>query len=160
MHNSDLVGFADPDRGQLATASASGVTRLRRPAPNRTVREKPVAIAGVRVAMFPPTPVPIGSRSTPRSGPERAASCSRQPGVLLSSRVPVGPITGAYRGAGGGADLVAAGAVPTPGLRPGQTRVVLAALLAAHQPVDPAMVARLAGVVDTPLSTPLVAVDS
>ncbi|WAL65993.1 asparaginase [Amycolatopsis cynarae] len=49
--------------------------------------------------------------------------------VALTSRVPRGPITARY-GGGGGADLVAAGAIPTGLLRAAQVRVLLAALLA------------------------------
>jgi L-asparaginase len=48
--------------------------------------------------------------------------------VLLSSRVPSGPVLGVY-GNGGGHDLVAAGAVPAGFLRPAQARVQLLALL-------------------------------
>ncbi|WP_127782085.1 asparaginase [Rhodococcus sp. X156] len=51
--------------------------------------------------------------------------------VLLSSRVPAGPLRAVYGGGGGGRDLVAAGAVLTGTLRPSQARVQLAALLAA-----------------------------
>lgn len=49
--------------------------------------------------------------------------------VLLSTRVHAGPVAALY-GAGGGADLVAAGALPTGLLRPSQARVALLALLA------------------------------
>ncbi len=55
--------------------------------------------------------------------------------VVLSTRVPAGPVTAIY-GGGGGADLVAAGAVPSGLLRAGQARVLLLALLAAG--TDPA----------------------
>lgn len=48
--------------------------------------------------------------------------------VLLSTRVPAGPVVPLY-GGGGGVDLVAAGALPTGLLRPSQARVLLAALL-------------------------------
>ena len=48
--------------------------------------------------------------------------------VLLSTRVHAGPVVPLYAG-GGGADLVAAGAIPTGVLRPGQARILLAALL-------------------------------
>lgn len=48
--------------------------------------------------------------------------------VLLSTRVPAGPVVPLYAG-GGGSDLVAAGAIPTGLLRPSQARVLLAALL-------------------------------
>jgi L-asparaginase len=50
--------------------------------------------------------------------------------VALSTRVPAGPVLPVY-GNGGGADLVAAGAVPLSGLPASQARVTLALLLAA-----------------------------
>jgi L-asparaginase len=58
--------------------------------------------------------------------------------VALSTRVNAGPIAGLY-GNGGGADLIAAGAVPTGTLRPSQTRILLLALLADDR--DPARAA-------------------
>ncbi|MFJ8933568.1 asparaginase [Streptomyces sp. NPDC102364] len=51
--------------------------------------------------------------------------------VVLSSRVPSGPVRPVYGGGGGGVDLVAAGAVPAGQLRPGQARILLATLIAA-----------------------------
>lgn len=48
--------------------------------------------------------------------------------VLLSTRVPAGPVVPLYAD-GGGVDLVAAGAIPTGLLRPSQARILLAALL-------------------------------
>jgi L-asparaginase len=55
--------------------------------------------------------------------------------VALSTRVPAGPVAAIY-GNGGGADLIAAGAVPTGLLRPAQARIVLAALLGVYQQPD------------------------
>jgi L-asparaginase len=51
--------------------------------------------------------------------------------VGLTTRVDTGPVAGLYGGGGGGADLVAAGAVPLGTLRAGQGRILLLALLAA-----------------------------
>lgn len=51
--------------------------------------------------------------------------------VVTSSRVPAGRLVPSYGGGGGGFDLVDAGAVHSELLRPGQARVLLAALLAA-----------------------------
>lgn len=51
--------------------------------------------------------------------------------VVVSSRVPRGLLVPSYGGGGGGADLAAAGAMHSPTLRPGQARILLAALLAA-----------------------------
>lgn len=53
--------------------------------------------------------------------------------VVLSSRVPTGRLAASYGGGGGGHDLVRAGAVLSAVLRPGQARVLLAALIAAGQ---------------------------
>lgn len=50
--------------------------------------------------------------------------------VVVSSRVPRGLLVPSYGGGGGGADLAEAGAVHSPTLRPGQARILLAALLA------------------------------
>lgn len=50
--------------------------------------------------------------------------------VVVTTRVPHGPVLTDYGGGGGGADLAAAGAVFSPVLRAGQARVLLAALLA------------------------------
>jgi L-asparaginase len=57
--------------------------------------------------------------------------------VATSTRVESGPVVPIY-GNGGGRDLLAAGALPSGLLRPSQTRVLLAALLAAHD--DPQVV--------------------
>ncbi|WP_432544463.1 asparaginase domain-containing protein [Kineococcus sp. SYSU DK002] len=51
--------------------------------------------------------------------------------VVLTTRVPAGPVATTYGDGGGGADLAAAGAVPAGRLKAGQARVLLAALLRA-----------------------------
>ncbi len=51
--------------------------------------------------------------------------------VVVSTRVPNGPVFADYGGGGGGADLHRAGAALSPVLRAGQARVLLAVLLAA-----------------------------
>lgn len=51
--------------------------------------------------------------------------------VVVTTRVPHGPAFADYGGGGGGTDLVAAGAMFSPVLRPGQARALLAVLLAA-----------------------------
>jgi len=53
--------------------------------------------------------------------------------VVISSRVPMGRLAASYGGGGGGHDLVRAGAVLSRVLRPGQARVLLAALIAGGQ---------------------------
>jgi len=54
--------------------------------------------------------------------------------VVVSSRVPTGILAPGYGGGGGGHDLVAAGAVHSQTLRPGQARILLASLLANKSP--------------------------
>jgi L-asparaginase len=49
--------------------------------------------------------------------------------VLLSTRVPAGPVVPIYSGGGGGVDLIAAGAISAGVLRPSQARMLLIALL-------------------------------
>ncbi|NSY71133.1 asparaginase [Agrobacterium tumefaciens] len=56
--------------------------------------------------------------------------------VVVSSRVPEGLLVASYGGGGGGHDLVAAGAIHSSTLRPGQARIVLAALIAANSPAE------------------------
>jgi L-asparaginase len=51
--------------------------------------------------------------------------------VVLTTRVPAGPVATSYGSGGGGSELAAAGAVPAGRLRAGQARVLLAALLRA-----------------------------
>ncbi len=54
--------------------------------------------------------------------------------VVVSSRVPDGLLTPSYGGGGGGHDLANAGAIHSSTLRPGQARILLAALVAAGSP--------------------------
>ncbi|NAZ86658.1 asparaginase domain-containing protein [Kineococcus indalonis] len=51
--------------------------------------------------------------------------------VVVTTRVPEGPVSASYGGGGGGHDLAAAGAAPAGRLRAGQARVLLAVLLRA-----------------------------
>ncbi|WP_136684049.1 asparaginase domain-containing protein [Falsirhodobacter xinxiangensis] len=55
--------------------------------------------------------------------------------VVVSSRVPEGVLAPAYGGGGGGHDLALAGAVHSRLLRPGQARILLAALIANGAPI-------------------------
>ncbi|MEZ0493386.1 asparaginase domain-containing protein [Kineococcus sp. TBRC 1896] len=62
--------------------------------------------------------------------------------VVLTTRVPAGPVTTTYGDGGGGADLAAAGVVPAGRLKAGQARVLLAALLRAGADVAAGFAAR------------------
>lgn len=59
----------------------------------------------------------------------RRCTARRVP-VVVSTRVPEGPLSASYGGGGGGHDLAAAGAVVSRLLRAGQARILLAALVA------------------------------
>lgn len=56
--------------------------------------------------------------------------------VVVSSRVPRGLLAPIYGGGGGGHDMRRAGAIHARLLRPGQARILLAALLANDRPLD------------------------
>lgn len=56
--------------------------------------------------------------------------------VVISTRVPYGPVTLAYGGRGGGSTLADAGAIAAGTLKPGQARIALATAIAAE--VEPA----------------------
>lgn len=61
--------------------------------------------------------------------------------VVVSSRVPDGLLVSSYGGGGGGHDLAGAGAIHSSTLRPGQARILLAALVAsgaAHEFIEQA----------------------
>lgn len=60
-----------------------------------------------------------------------ADAISRGVATVISTRVPFGEVVATYGGGGGAVDLVAAGAIVSPWLRPPQARVALAALLSA-----------------------------
>ncbi|MFW6773349.1 asparaginase domain-containing protein [Nocardioides sp. CPCC 205120] len=82
-----------------------------------------VVLAGLGSGNATPAVVAGVARCTARGVP-----------VVVSTRVPEGPLSPGYGGGGGGHDLVAAGAVHAHVLRPGQARVLLAALVAAGAP--------------------------
>ncbi|ERM01311.1 hypothetical protein Q644_22580 [Brucella intermedia 229E] len=62
---------------------------------------------------------------------EAVRECTRRNiPVVVSSRVPEGQLVPGYGGGGGGYDLGEAGAIHASTLRPGQARILLAALIA------------------------------
>jgi L-asparaginase len=64
-------------------------------------------------------------------------------GIVVTSRVADGVVEPIYGGAGGGRDLIGAGAIVSPWLRAAQARIMVAALLAAG--ADHARMARAFG---------------
>ena len=58
-----------------------------------------------------------------------ARAVARDVAVVVTTRVPSGPVASSYGAGGGGSELAAAGAVPAGRLRAGQARVLLATLL-------------------------------
>jgi L-asparaginase len=79
----------------------------------------------------------LGSGNTTPCVVEAVRECSRRNiPVAVSSRVPEGLLTPGYGGGGGGYDLGEAGAIHAHTLRPGQARILLAALIASGSSKD------------------------
>jgi L-asparaginase len=79
----------------------------------------------------------LGSGNANATIVEAVKECTkRNIPVVVSSRVPTGVLVPGYGGGGGGHDLVAAGAVHSQTLRPGQARILLASLIASKSPKD------------------------
>ncbi|AOT59366.1 MULTISPECIES: asparaginase [Streptomyces] len=164
-HTLDADAFADPSGTRLGTIGFGKVSVPRRPE-----RPAPLPLPDVpagappRVdmvmhhadgdALLLRAAVDAGARglvlvatgagnATPEIAAAVAEATARGVLVALTTRVPAGPVAQIYTH-GGAVDLVAAGAVPTGTLRAGQARIaVLAALLAAPEPADPAERVRL-----------------
>lgn len=158
VHTREAAAFAQPDGGPLGRVVADGLVIDRAPAHREhlVLRE---AIDAVRVDIAAVHPgvdetalqafagagargvvlVATGSGNANRAIVASVADLTRRGVVVaLTTRVDSGPVAGSYGGGGGGADLVAAGAVPLGTLRAGQGRILLLALLAALG--DPAQV--------------------
>ncbi len=79
----------------------------------------------------------LGSGNTTPCVVEAVRECTcRNIPVAVSSRVPEGLLTPGYGGGGGGYDLGEAGAMHAHTLRPGQARILLAALIASGSSKD------------------------
>ena len=79
----------------------------------------------------------LGSGNTTPCVVEAVRECSRRNiPVAVSSRVPEGLLAPGYGGGGGGYDLGEAGAIHAHTLRPGQARILLAALIASGSSKD------------------------
>lgn len=149
VHNDTDAAFDDPDHGALGTV-ADGDVRLG-PVPDRGPVLSPVPIGSTRVdtvALYPGADrvaidavVAAGAGGVvleaPGTGNTHATVVAAVRDhvtagvvVVVSTRVHAGEVRPVYGGGGGGVDLARAGAIPSGRLRPGQARVLLAALLA------------------------------
>lgn len=148
VHTLALSAFSAPDRTPLGTVDEVGVRRYAAPAPvpallGADVEDLPrvdvvsqylgaddtalraVAAQGTRGVVLAGFGAGNATPSVTEASLELMASGMP---VVLASRVGAGAVAGLY--AGGGADLVAAGAVPAGDLSPWQARLLLAAVLA------------------------------
>lgn len=151
VHTHETAAFAQPDGGPLGRVVDGGLVIDRAPA-HREHLDLREDIATVRVdiaAIYPGVDataleafaaagargvvlVATGSGNANSSIVAAVADLTRRGLVVaLTTRVDSGPVAGVYGGGGGGADLIAAGAVPLGTLRAGQGRMLLLALLAA-----------------------------
>ncbi len=139
------------------SADAADAFRSARPAAHAAALELAVPLADLRVdivAIYPGCDaahieaslqagadgIVLAALGSGNANPGIAAAVKRcaERGVpvVVSSRVPEGLLVASYGGGGGGHDLVAAGAVHSSTLRPGQARILLAALIAANSPAE------------------------
>lgn len=141
--------FAAPDRGPLGAVVDGRLRVHAEPRRGKPLDPARLDLPGVRVDIVPVYPgvdtvaldavVAAGARAVvleatgagnanPTLRDAVAELSARGVVVALSTRVHAGPVVPIY-GDGGGRDLLAAGALPTGTLRPGQVRVLLLALL-------------------------------
>ncbi|MEV0144491.1 MULTISPECIES: asparaginase [unclassified Nonomuraea] len=157
-HTVALAAFSAPDGGPLGRVRAGEVDITLTPVRPEPLDLDAYDLDGVRtdvVALYPgcddtalvaaaragATGIVLQALGAGNANPAVAREVARLTGagvvVALSTRVDAGPVAALY-GNGGGADLVAAGAIPTGTLRAPQARVLLGALLGCHR--DPARV--------------------
>ena len=150
LHTTAPTPFHDPRWGAVGLVTGAGLDVVRNP--ERPAVLTPGPLAGLRVdvvALYPGADataldahVAAGARGlvleTTGSGntnPDVVTAVARHVRagvtVLVSTRVHAGEVAAVYGGGGGGRDLIDAGAVLVPWLRPGQARIQLLALLAA-----------------------------
>lgn len=152
VHTSDLAGFAPADGRFIGQIDADGLTVLAGPVARPHLGRAALAIEPIRVDIAAVHPgvddvslrafaaagargivlLALGAGNANAAVVGAVAELSSQGIVIgLTTRVDQGPVIPSYGGGGGGADLVAAGAVPLGTLRAGQGRILLQALLAA-----------------------------
>ena len=151
VHTIASAAFGDPDAGPLGRLTAGRLDLFRNPARSAPLDAAALSVPLPRVevvAVYPGSDATAlealataGARGLVLQGtgagnatPAVAAAVARLVDggtpVVISTRVPAGPVVPLYSGDGGGVDLVASGAVPAGRLRPGQARMLLLALLA------------------------------
>lgn len=157
FHTLDLDAFAADEGGVVGAVDDVNGFRVRRRPPRRpSLRLRYNELSRFRVDIVPYHPgadttllrasAEAGARgivlegtgagnANPAFRAEVAALTQRDVVAALSTRVPRGRVTPLYTG-GGGADLVAAGALPTGELRSPQARVLLTVLLASCPTVE------------------------
>jgi L-asparaginase len=150
VHTADLDAFADPDAAPLGTVDGATVDLVPRTGRPPFLLPADAAFDRARVDVVSVYPgaddalidaaVAAGATGVVLEGTgygnanrtlvAAVARCTAAGiAVVLSTRVPAGPVRGVYGGGGGGVDLIAAGAVPATGMRAGQVRMLLAGLL-------------------------------
>lgn len=144
-----LNAFANPDVGAVGAVSGNGVALFATPAPRPAALPMPPVDSSSRVdvvASYPGADATLlraaahaGAAGLVLQGTGNgnanaalcaavAELCAQDITVVTSTRVSAGPVRAVY-GAGGGVDLLAAGAVPSGILRPSQSFVLLSLLL-------------------------------
>lgn len=173
-HTLGLGTFATPDSGPLGWVHEGAVHIQTRPRPRPRLDLKQLDLSGVRVdiaACYPGADatalrafaaagargIVLEATGAGNANPvicEAVAELTRA-GVVVatSTRVNAGAVAAVY-GGGGGADLAEAGAVPVGLLRPPQARILLAALLAAHDHPGDVRDALAAYIADLPQARP------
>jgi L-asparaginase len=158
VHTLAADAFAAPDTGALGWISGDRVWVESSPRRHPVLDLSAFDPAGVRVDVVPCHPdadatalralagagargIVLEATGAGNANPEICAAVTELTAagvvVVTSTRVAAGRVAALY-GNGGGADLLAAGAVPAGLLRPPQARVLLAALLGVH--ADPGTV--------------------
>lgn len=155
-HTTSLEAFANPDFGVVGQVSGAGEVRLSEAPPRLAPLPFTPASGSPRVDVIPSYPgadatllraaLQAGAAGIVLQGTgngnanaelcaEVAAATAAGVVVVTSTRVDAGAVVPVY-GAGGGADLKAAGAIPSGLLRPSQSLILLSLLLRLGTPRD------------------------